>query len=103
MIEADFEGLRNTLADAGLKLRAGDDAKDKLTRLRSMYEPYVHSTAQNLMLSLPPWKHAEKMRDNWQAGPWDRAIHAKSLEALGHKATAPPSKTPVTTAVEDHF
>src|SRR6202047_1719349 len=74
MMEADFEVLRNTLADAGLKLRAGEDAKDKLSRLRSMYEPYVHSTGQNLMLSLPPWKHAEKMRDNWQAGPWGRAL-----------------------------
>jgi hypothetical protein len=103
MIEADFEVLRNALADAGLKLRAGDDAKDKLTRLRSMYEPYVHSTAQNLMLSLPPWKHAEKMRDNWQAGPWDRAIQAKSLEALGHKATSSSSKPPATSVTEDHF
>jgi hypothetical protein len=103
MMEADFEVLRNTLADAGLKLRAGDDAKDKLTRLRSMYEPYVHSTAQNLMLSLPPWKHAEKMRDNWQAGPWDRAIQAKSLEALGHKATSSSSKPPATSVTEDHF
>ena len=103
MMEADFEVLRNTLADAGLKLRAGDDAKDKLTRLRSMYEPYVHSTAQNLMLSLPPWKHEEKMRDNWQAGPWDRAIQAKSLEALGHKATSSSSKPPATSVTEDHF
>src|SRR6202163_3773166 len=103
MMEADFEVLRNTLADGGLKLRAGDDSKDKLTRLRSMYEPYVHSTAQNLMLSLPLWKHAEKMRDNWQAGPWDRAIQAKSLEALGHKATSSSSNPPPTSLTEDHF
>src|ERR1700686_1544479 len=101
--EADIDALRDALAEAGLKLRAGDDAKDKLTRLRSMYEPYVHSTAQNLMLSLPPWKHAEKMRDNWQAGPWDRAIQAKSLEALGHKATSSSSKPPATSVTEDHF
>jgi hypothetical protein len=103
MMEGDFEVLRNALADAGLKLRAGDDAKDKLTRLRSMYEPYVHSTAKNLMLSLPPWKHAETMRDNWQAGPWDRAVQAKSLEALGHKATSSSSKPQATSVTEDHF
>jgi hypothetical protein len=103
MVEADFEVLRNALAEAGLKLRAGDDAKEKLTRLRSMYEPYVHSTAQNLMLSLPPWKHAEKMRDNWQAGPWDRAIQARSLEALGHKATSSSFKPPATSVTEEHF
>ena len=103
MTDADFEVLRNTLADAGLKLRAGDDAQDKLTRLRSMYEPYVHSTGRNLMLTLPPWKHPEKMRDNWQAGPWDRVIQAKSLEALGHKEGPSPSKAVVTPVVEDHF
>ena len=103
MMEGDFEVLRNALADAGLKLRASDDAKDKLTRLRSMYEPYVHSTAKNLMLSLPPWKHAETMRDNWQAGPWDRAVQAKSLEALGHRATSSSSKPQATSVTEDHF
>src|SRR3982075_191311 len=103
MTDADFEALRNTLADAGLKLRAGDEGQEKLTRLRSMYEPYVHSTAQNLMLSLPPWKHGEKMRDKWQAGPWDRAIQAKSLEALGDKAPSSSSKPSATSVTEDHF
>src|ERR1700716_4011160 len=101
--DADFKALRNTLADAGLKLRAGDEGQEKLTRLRSMYEPYVHSTGRNLMLTLPPWRHTEKMRDNWQAGPWDRAIQAKSLEALGHKATSSSSKPPATSVTEDHF
>jgi len=74
----------------------GDEARQKLDRLRSMYEPYVHSTGRNLMLSLPPWKHPEKVRDNWQAGPWDRAIQAKGLAVLGQKPLRPQS-------LEDHF
>jgi hypothetical protein len=78
-----FDSLRETLFAAGLKLRTSDEARQKLDRLRSMYEPYVHSTGQNLMLSLPPWKHPEKMRDNWQAGPWDRAIQAKGWLCWG--------------------
>src|SRR5712672_2258538 len=99
MTEADFQNLRNTLEGAGLKLRTDEYGREKLARLRSMYEPYVHSTARNLMLNLPPWKHPQKLRDNWQAGPWDRMIQAKGLAVLGQK--------PVTQDIQrrdaDHF
>lgn len=95
--DADFDVLRETLATAGLKMRTGDEARQKLNKLRSMYEPYVHSTAKNLMIALPPWQNPAKTRDNWQAGPWDRMIQAKGLAVLGQK--------PVTTqgSNEDHF
>src|SRR5437879_183408 len=43
LVEADFNRLRETLLAAGLELRADDQARQKLFRLRSMYEPYVHS------------------------------------------------------------
>ena len=35
--------------------------------------------ALNLSITLPPWIHPEKQKDNWQAGPWDRAIQARGL------------------------
>jgi hypothetical protein len=95
LLEAEFDGLREALASAGLKLRDDDEARNKLTRLRSMYEPYSHSIGRNLMLTLPPWRHPEKIRDNWQAGPWDRIIQAKGLAVLGQK--------PVLPRIEDHF
>ena len=85
MTEVDFQSLRETLAGVGLKLRSTDEARQKLARLRSMYEPYVHSTAIQLMVGLPPWQHPSKTRDNWQAGPWDRMIQAKGLAVLGQK------------------
>lgn len=85
----EIETLRNTLAAAGLKLRNDAAARDKFSRLRSMYEPYVHSTARNLMLTLPMWRHEEKLRDNWQSGPWDRVIQARGLAVLGQKSPAP--------------
>lgn len=97
LTDADFNALRETLAAAGLKLRTGDEARQKLSRWRSMYEPYVHSTARNLMVALPPWQHPSKMRDNWQAGPWDRMIQAKGLAVLGQKPLPPPQ------GAEDHF
>ena len=89
MTDADFNRVRDTLAEAGLKLRGGEAAQQKLAKLRSMYEPYIHSTAKNLMVALPPWQHPVKVRDNWQAGPWDRIIQARGLAVLGQKPVAP--------------
>jgi hypothetical protein len=96
LTDEDFDTLRDALAGAGLKLRSTEEARQKLTKLRSMYEPYVHSTARNLMVTLPPWRHPAKTRDNWQAGPWDRAIQAKGLAVLGQKTVQP-------RGIEDHF
>jgi hypothetical protein len=89
----DVQALRNALEAAGLRLRNDEYAQDKLAKLRSMYEPYVHSTARNLMLTLPAWRQASKGRDNWQAGPWDRLIQARGLGAVRQGVTG----------VEDHF
>ncbi len=94
--DGEFDALREALAAAGLKLRSTDEARQKLTKLRSMYEPYVHSTARNLMVTLPPWKNLTKTRDNWQAGPWDRVIQAKGLAVLGQKPAQP-------SPLDDHF
>jgi hypothetical protein len=98
LTDTEYEGLRAALEVAGLKLRSDGYGRDKLAKLRSMYEPYVHSTARNLMLNLPPWKHPEKTRDNWQAGPWDRLIQARGLAVLGQKA-----RTTVQGGDFDHF
>jgi len=98
LTDAEYETLRAALAAAGLKLRNDEYGRDKLAKLRSMYEPYVHSTARNLMLNLPPWKHPEKTRDNWQAGPWDRLIQARGLAVLGQRP-----RTTLQAGDLDHF
>ena len=87
--------FRQTLIDHGL--RASDPAKseEKLTHLRSLYEPYALAMARTLSIELPPWMHLEKKKDNWEAGPWDRAIQAKSLAGLGHAERL--------RAIDDHF
>jgi hypothetical protein len=97
--EEEFKTLVESLAAAGLRLRTDDMARAKLMKLRLMYEPYVHSTARNMMLTLPPWMHPEKTRDNWQAGPWDRLVQARGLAILGQKPQLPAPQT-----IElDHF
>ncbi len=98
--EEEFQALLAALNAAGLKLRTDDYGRAKLAKLRSMYEPYVHATGRNLMLTIPLWRNPEKVRDNWQAGPWDRVIQARGLAELGAKAGAAARATVFT---EDHF
>ena len=74
-----LENLRKMLAANGLRVRSDEKADMKLLTLRSLYEPYVEATARNLVITLPPWMHVEKKRDNWQSGPWDRLIQARGL------------------------
>ncbi len=87
---AESARLGQKLAERGLRLREGAEAEQKLAHLRALYEPYAIAIAHKLFIDLPPWIHPEKRRDNWQGGPWDRVIQARSLERPGR-------------AVEDHF
>jgi hypothetical protein len=96
----ELDALREALGAAGLQLRSDEYGREKLARLRSMYEPYVHATGRNLMLTLPAWRHVEKTRDNWQAGPWDRVIQARGLAGVGARGPAAQVR-PV--LGEDHF
>ena len=75
--------LRSLLSSSGMSLRDDGQADEKLLKLRSLYEPYCEALGQRLLLAVPPWISTEKKKDNWQSGPWDRAIQAKGLgEAL---------------------
>jgi hypothetical protein len=71
---------------------ANDDAgsPDRLTELRILYESYLYALSRRLLMTLPPWIHNDYKKDNWQSGPWDRAIQAQALEHPGR-------------AAEDHF
>jgi hypothetical protein len=93
---AEMAKMRQYLADRGLPLKEGPEFEEKLSYMRSLYEPYVLSMARNLLVTLPPWMHPEKRRDNWEAGPWDRVIQAKGLAGL-------PGKADIRLRVEDHF
>jgi hypothetical protein len=87
----EFARLRNDLAKRGVNLYDGDDALERLRKLRGLYEPYVYAISGRLNFVLPSWLVSERKKDNWQASPWDRAIQA---QALAHHPGRP---------VEDHF
>ncbi len=90
LTDADRTRLKTELAFRGVGLNDKADAPERLAELRLVYEPYIHALGRRLLLTLPPWIHKERHKDNWQGGPWDRAIQARALEHPGHP-------------VDDHF
>jgi ion channel len=86
----DLKRMREELARHGVTFYDGADAQQRLAELRVLYEPYVYALSRRLFMTLPPWIRPEYKKDNWQAGPWDRAIQARALERPGH-------------AVDEHF
>jgi hypothetical protein len=88
--------LRQGLSARGLELKQGEEFEQKLQTLRTMYEPYAHAVGRALVIALPPWIATEKKRDNWQVGPWDRAIQASGLAGRKHRADTQ-------RRVDDHF
>jgi hypothetical protein len=92
----EMSRLRQILSEHGLRLKEGSEFEEKLAHLRSLYEPYALSSARSLFITLPPWIPPEKKKDNWQSGPWDRAIQARSLAGLGGRAD-------LRQRIDDHF
>ncbi len=76
--------LKTELAWRGVTMSDKPEASEKLAELRAVYEPYLHGLSRRLLMSLPPWIHSTRVKDNWQGGPWDRAIQARALEHPGH-------------------
>lgn len=72
----ELNRLRSLLSAAGVKLTIDDDADGKLSDLRRMYEPYVKSLADYLLVPLPVWAPAAEAFDNWQTSAWGRISSA---------------------------
>lgn len=62
--------IRSLLAAEGLHLRERIESDKHLHELRSMYEPYLHSLSERLLLPLPPWILKSPLLDNWQISAW---------------------------------
>jgi hypothetical protein len=86
----ELHRLKTELAWRGVTINDKADMPDRLAELRAVYEPYLQALSRRLLMTVPPWIHKTRMKDNWQGGPWDRAIQARALEHPGHP-------------VEDHF
>jgi hypothetical protein len=58
--------LRASLLAVGLAFDTGEAVDERLTRMRSSYEPYMNALAHFLLMPLPTFLPAEGARDNWQ-------------------------------------
>jgi hypothetical protein len=67
--EADLAPLRESLREAGVKMREGPDVANALAELRGLYEPFVNALATYFLFALPPFQPDYPPVDNWQTSP----------------------------------
>ena len=72
LFPGDLERVREILEHNGASLKDGVESELKLAELRLMYEPYVSSLSNMLMMPLPPWILASDAIDNWKTSAWGR-------------------------------
>jgi hypothetical protein len=57
----------------GLLTETPAAAGERLTAVRSVYEPYLEALSEHLLMDLPPWVPAPGAMDNWESTAWDFA------------------------------
>ena len=72
LLPAELTRLRAALLASGINLRDSAATDQKLSGLRQMYEPYVNSLADYLLVTIPDWIPPTKTFDNWQTSAWGR-------------------------------
>jgi hypothetical protein len=68
------EHLRQSLAEAGVRLRDDEPSRRKLAEMRRFYEPYVDGLSRRLLMDLPPWIQRDKTSHNWRTSKWERNV-----------------------------
>ncbi len=68
----ELDRLRSALANEGFLLRDTPEATEKLSKLRSMYEPYLEGLGRFLLVDVPPWILAGEAIENWRTSAWGR-------------------------------
>ena len=69
---AEFARLRGVLQKAGLEFREDAASREKLAKLRGMYEPFLLALSSYLYMEVPPWTLAKEITDNWKTSAWGR-------------------------------
>ena len=77
--------LRKILVDAGVPLRSGPEADERLQELRALYEPYAYALANYMLFTIPPWFPSKEQHDNWQTSAWGRITKNIELERYESK------------------
>lgn len=78
----EFERLRAALAGEGLILRDTLETREKLNKLRAMYEPYLEGLGLFLLMDVPPWILAGEAIENWRTSAWGRISGFAARESV---------------------
>jgi hypothetical protein len=76
---ADYDRMRALFAEAGFQYHDTPAGREKLAKLRGMYEPYLNSLANFLAMDVPPWVLAKEAVDNWRTSAWGRIAGLSGL------------------------
>ena len=74
--------LRAELAKAGVEMRTGPEADQKLHELRKLYEPYVVALGKRFLFPVPEFSASAARMDNWRTSAWER-VSTSSAKAAG--------------------
>jgi hypothetical protein len=66
----EFARLHTLVASCGAEPLTLEESERRLGHLRGMYEPYLNSLAERLVISLPPWIGPQRPVDNWRTSAW---------------------------------
>jgi hypothetical protein len=72
----DFAQLCVQLEAAGLHFSESTTAQSRLAEIRGMYEPFVVSLSEHLLMLLPGWLSQDDRVDDWQTSAWDHFLEA---------------------------
>ncbi len=67
---AGLARLRQSLCEAGVKMRDGPAVAAALAELRGLYEPFVNALAAHFLFTMPPFQPEKPPVDNWQTSAW---------------------------------
>ncbi|MFZ0396089.1 MAG: two pore domain potassium channel family protein [Terracidiphilus sp.] len=62
-----YNQLYSLLCQGGVSMCRDNDAEQRLTAMRRLYEPWAEALSAHFSMPLPPWFPSESHRDNWLA------------------------------------
>lgn len=73
-LREEFTRLCEGFSAHGINLRDDDEAWNRLSELRRMYEPFVEALATYLIVTLPDMYLISDRVDDWQTSAWDHFL-----------------------------
>lgn len=72
----NFKILRGQLEAAGLHFTNPETAERHLAEIRYMYEPFLVSLSDHLLIPIPEWTVDDERIDDWQTSAWDHFLQS---------------------------